>query len=178
MRKVVAQKLKSLSYNLTYIICILHNNSAISSVHSKQSWQHKMFLKFFILAILTQISLGHHKSKCRQNPNTKKCQKQYGSIDCRIKSLKLTRKEIDGYPFLKSYGLEIRKNKIEILTSIDPVYILVESEKNALKTTSVEDNNIAMSTVFPHIVAAATILFWIHKSLNISYSFLIKFSLM
>ena len=71
----------------------------------------------------------------------------------------MTRKEIDGYPFLKSYGLEIRKNKIEILTSIDPVYILVESEKNALKTTSDEDNNIAMSTVFPHIVAAATILF-------------------
>ena len=33
-------------------------------------------------------------------------------------------------------------------------------------------------TVFPHIVAAATILFWIHKSLKISYSFLIKFSLM
>ena len=90
----------------------------------------------------------------------------------------MTRKEIDGYPFLKSYGLEIRKNKIEILTSIDPVYILVESEKNALKTTSVEDNNIAMSTVFPHIVAAATILFWIHKSLKISYSFLIEFSLM
>ena len=100
------------------------------------------------------------------------------SIYLGIKSLKLTRKEIDSYPFLKSYGLEIRKNKIEILTSIDPVYILVESEKNALKTTSVEDNNIAMSTVFPHIVAAATILFWIHKSLKISYSFLIKFSLM
>ena len=33
-------------------------------------------------------------------------------------------------------------------------------------------------TVFPHIVAAATILFWIHKSLKISNSFLIKFSLM
>ena len=31
-------------------------------------------------------------------------------------------------------------------------------------------------TVFPHLVAAATILFWIHKSLKISYSFLIKFS--
>ena len=35
-----------------------------------------------------------------------------------------------------------------------------------------------LHTVFPHIVAAATILFWIHKSLKISYSFLIKFSLM
>ena len=34
------------------------------------------------------------------------------------------------------------------------------------------------NTVFPHIVAAATILFWIHKSLKISYSFLIKLSLM
>ena len=33
-------------------------------------------------------------------------------------------------------------------------------------------------TVFPHIVAAATILFLIHKSLKISYSFLIKFFLM
>ena len=29
-------------------------------------------------------------------------------------------------------------------------------------------------TVFPHIVAAANILFWIHKSLKISYSFLVK----
>ena len=35
-----------------------------------------------------------------------------------------------------------------------------------------------LGTVFPHINAAATILFWIHKSLKISYSFLIKFSLM
>ena len=32
-------------------------------------------------------------------------------------------------------------------------------------------------TVFPHIVAAATILFWIHKSLKFSYNFLIDFSL-
>ena len=32
-------------------------------------------------------------------------------------------------------------------------------------------------TVFPHIVASATILSWIHKSLKILYSFLIKFSL-
>jgi hypothetical protein len=38
--------------------------------------------------------------------------------------------------------------------------------------------NSNLLTVFPHIVAAATILFWIHKSLKISYSFLIKFSLM
>ena len=33
-------------------------------------------------------------------------------------------------------------------------------------------------TVFPHTVAVATILFWIHKSLKILYSFLIKFSVM
>ena len=38
--------------------------------------------------------------------------------------------------------------------------------------------NCVATTVFPHIVATATILFWIHKSLKISYSFLIKFSLM
>ena len=35
-----------------------------------------------------------------------------------------------------------------------------------------------LHTVFPHIIAPATILFWIHKSLKISYNFLIKFSLM
>ena len=35
-----------------------------------------------------------------------------------------------------------------------------------------------LCTVCPHIVAPATILFWIHKTLKISYSFLIKFSLM
>ena len=34
------------------------------------------------------------------------------------------------------------------------------------------------NTVFPHVVAAATILFWIHKSLKFSYNFLINFPLM
>ena len=33
-------------------------------------------------------------------------------------------------------------------------------------------------TVFPHIVAAATILFWLPKSLKFSYSFLFNFCLM
>ena len=142
-------------YNLTYIICILHNNSAISSVHSKQSQQqqHKMFLKFFILIILTQISLGAHKSNCRQTQDAKKCQKLYGSIERRIKLSQLSRKEIYSYPFLnteKSYGLKIRNYKTRILNSIDPSYFLVESEKNAQKTMIVENNNIAMSITYKH----------------------------
>ena len=50
---------------------------------------------------------------------------------------------------------------------------------NVLSYTLINVSCICSSdTVFPHIVAAATILFWIHKSLKISYSFLIKFSLM
>ena len=38
-----------------------------------------------------------------------------------------------------------------------------------LRTVKQIEVAIAMNTVFPHIVATATILFWIHKSLKISY---------
>ena len=48
----------------------------------------------------------------------------------------------------KSYGLKIRHYNIKILNSIDPPYILVESEKNAMRTMIVEDNNIAMSITY------------------------------
>ena len=48
---------------------------------------------------------------------------------------------------------------------------------NILKTIN-KQTNCKLFTVFPQIVAAATMLFWIHKSLKISYSFLIKVSLM
>ena len=37
---------------------------------------------------------------------------------------------------------------MKILTSIDPLYNLVESGKNAMKTMIVEDNNIAMSITY------------------------------
>ena len=56
--------------------------------------------------------------------------------------------------------------------------LMLQCQPNRLELRSEDSYIQILCTVFPHIVDAATILFWIHKSLKISYSFLFKFSLM
>ena len=67
-------------------------------------------------------------------------------------------------------------NRKEFLSDLTSLY-RKKKIRSANSRTPAKSSSVVL-TVFPRIVASATILFWIHKSLKISYSFLSKFFLM